>query len=250
MDKASQTETSPGIDTEFPTQAIAIVKSPFTEKFSVPRQPSLTPSVISTIKMLAPFNNSDAFIGIEEFSHIWVMFRFHQNLEQGWKPQVRPPRLGGNKKLGVFATRSSFRPNGFGLSAVKLLDITSAQNDVQLLVSGLDVVNGTPVYDIKPYIAYTDAIPEANSGFAAAPPKTIAVEFTEDANNKLNLLATAPELTRKQVVESLAQDPRPAYRKSKPLDKNEYGVAFAGLNFKWRIKDNKICVFAVSNTMN
>lgn len=230
----------------FPIQAIGKVKSPFDEKFAVPRQPGLTPSIISEVHVSQPFGTREAFAGIEGFSHIWLIFSFHQNLEQGWKAQVRPPRLGGNDKMGVFATRSSFRPNGLGMSVVKLIDIEFTRGSAILSVVGLDVVNGTPIFDIKPYIAYTDALPEAQSGYAPSPPDTREVHFTEQAILQLTRLTPETDLRQRQIAEALAQDPRPAYRKSKTVDSNEYGVGFAGLNFKWRVENHKIYVFAVT----
>lgn len=240
--------TSPHVSSTevFPIHAIGKVISPFHEKFAVPRQPGLTPSVISEIHVKEPYGTKQAFEGLEAFSHIWLIFSFHQNKEQGWKAQVRPPRLGGNEKLGVFATRSSFRPNGLGMSVVKLIDIRFNRASTVLSVTGLDVVDGTPVIDIKPYIAYTDAIADAGSGFAQAPPDTIEVVFTKQATGQLEKLSMEPELRQQQIAEALAQDPRPAYRKRKKQDDNEYGVGFAGMNFKWRLENHKIYVFAVT----
>lgn len=224
---------------------IAIVKAPFKEKFAIPRQPNLTPSVISKIVVPLPFGTPEAFAGLEDFSHVWLLFRFHHNLEQGWKAQVRPPRLGGNQKKGVFATRSSFRPNGFGMSVVPLLDICHDSNQVVLSVSGLDLVDGTPIYDIKPYIPYVDAIPDANAGFAPEPPEVMKVVFTPIATSQLQALSAVYDALEHQVKEVLAQDPRPAYRKTAKHDPHQYGTRFAEFNFRWQVVNHKIEVFEV-----
>lgn len=251
----NRTSTIESPDTDYPMAAIADVHCPFSEKFTVPRQPGLTPSVTSIIKMREPYNKPEAFNGLSLFSHIWVIFRFHQNLANGWRAQVRPPRLGGNEKLGVFATRSSFRPNGLGMSVVRLNKIHVDGQNIELHVAGLDVVNNTPVYDIKPYISYSDSVPDAGSGFAPDPPKTVAVDLTPEAMQQLKKLSTSSDLIAIQIRETLSQDPRPAYRKNKILDENIYGVAFSGLNFKWRFIDDQIFVFDIvkisdTNTMN
>ncbi|WP_338293600.1 tRNA (N6-threonylcarbamoyladenosine(37)-N6)-methyltransferase TrmO [Planctobacterium marinum] len=226
--------------------AIGQVKSPFKEKFAIPRQPNLTPSVISEVVVPLPFGTAEAFEGIEEFSHIWLLFRFHHNLQQGWKPQVRPPRLGGNQKKGVFATRSSFRPNGFGISVVPLVNVATTAQEVRLQVSGLDLADGTPIYDIKPYIAYVDAIPNAHSGFAPDAPQLMAVHFTTEALCKLKALSSDHKTIEVQVKEVLAQDPRPAYRKQAKQDAHQYGTSFDDFNFRWQVIDNKIEVFEVN----
>lgn len=238
------------VDTRFPVQAIGKVYCPFTEKFAVPRQPGLTPSIISNIYIYPPFNSVNAFEQLEQFSHIWVIFRFHQNLDQGWRPQVRPPRLGGNEKCGVFATRSSFRPNGLGLSVVELREIIPEREQTILQVSGLDVVDQTPVYDIKPYISYCDALPSAICGFASSTPETVAVTLEDNAKEQLQQLVPDPDSIARQVAEALAQDPRPAYRKAKSSDDNIYGFSFADLNFKWRVYEDKICIFEVTRARN
>lgn len=229
----------------FPVEPIGKVVAPFTEKFAVPRQSNLTPSVLSQIIIHPPYGVPEAFAGIEEFSHIWLLFRFHQNLEQGWRAQVRPPRLGGNKKRGVFATRSSFRPNGFGMSVVPLISVESDAQQVVLNVSGLDLVNDTPVYDIKPYIPYADALPEARGGFADERPATLAVCVTPAAAQQLQQLSNNASALTQQVIEVLAQDPRPAYRKLADQDTNHYGTHFGGFNFRWHVQGDTIEIFEI-----
>ncbi len=169
-------------------EPIAIIHSPFREKFVTPRQPGLTPSIRAQITFNPGFATPEAVRGLEDFSHIWLVFLFHQNWEKGWKPTVRPPRLGGNQRVGVYASRSPFRPNPIGLSAVKLLSINTDQASVSLEVQGADLIDGTPILDIKPYIPYGDSIPEATRGFAEeAPRPTLQVQFSELALKQMVL---------------------------------------------------------------
>ena len=183
-------------------QPIAYIRSPFAEKFGVPRQGNLAPHVISEIVFEPAFRNEDCVRGLENFSHIWLIWQFHCNGSE-WHPTVRPPRLGGNTRLGVFATRSPFRPNGLGLSVVKLV---SVEPGPVLRVSGADMVDGTPIYDIKPYVPYSDAIPDAAAGFTETPWEPLAVQLPE----KLPSGATPDWCAA--LRETLAQDPRPAYQ--------------------------------------
>ncbi|MBR2314527.1 MAG: tRNA (N6-threonylcarbamoyladenosine(37)-N6)-methyltransferase TrmO [Akkermansia sp.] len=183
-------------------QPIAYIRSPFAEKFGVPRQGNLAPHVISEIVFEPDFRNDDCVRGLEQFSHIWLIWQFHCNGSE-WHPTVRPPRLGGNTRLGVFATRSPFRPNGLGLSVVRLVSIEPGP---VIRVSGADMVDGTPIYDIKPYVPYSDAIPQAAAGFTGMPWEPLRVQLPE----KLPQGAT-PEWCA-ALVETLAQDPRPAYQ--------------------------------------
>ncbi len=183
-------------------EPIAHIRSPFAEKFGVPRQGNLAPHVESTIEFTPAYRNPDCLRGIEQFSHLWLIWGFDRNGGE-WSPTVRPPRLGGNTRLGVFATRSPFRPNGLGLSVVRLLAV---EEGVRLRVSGADMVDGTPIYDVKPYIPYADALPEASAG------------FTEKAWQPLRCRwdcpppADAPAHWCEALEETLAQDPRPAYQ--------------------------------------
>lgn len=226
--------------------AIGVAHSPYREKFAIPRQPGLAPSVKTTIEFFAPYNDSAMFDGIKQHSHLWVEFLFHQNLEQGWSPKVRPPRLGGNKKLGVFATRSSFRPNGIGLSVGKLLEVNDKGGQIQLVLQGLDLLDGTPIVDIKPYLPYADSIVEAQAGFAQEKPEFMRVSFTEQAIEQCKRHAAhTPEL--KQVItEVLSQDPRPAYKKNE-ADKKIYGVKLFNVNVKWQVIDNENRVVAIES---
>ncbi|MBQ2868940.1 MAG: tRNA (N6-threonylcarbamoyladenosine(37)-N6)-methyltransferase TrmO [Akkermansia sp.] len=185
-------------------QPIAYIRSPYAEKFGVPRQGNLAPHVISEIVFEPEFRNEDCVRGLEKFSHIWLIWQFHCNGSE-WHPTVRPPRLGGNTRLGVFATRSPFRPNGLGLSVVK---IVSVEPGPVIRVSGADMVDGTPIYDIKPYVPYSDAIPEAAAGFTEKTWEPLVVQLPD----KLPAKAT-PEWCA-ALQETLAQDPRPAYQQN------------------------------------
>ncbi|WP_165310539.1 tRNA (N6-threonylcarbamoyladenosine(37)-N6)-methyltransferase TrmO [Vibrio ziniensis] len=222
---------------------IATIESPYKEKFAVPRQPRLVPSARARIKLLGELNCLEAVREIEQFSHLWLLFLFDQNLEAGWKPTVRPPRLGGNERVGVLASRSTFRPNGIGMSAVEFLGINKEGDQFFIEVGSVDLVDGTPIVDIKPYIPYSDAIPEAKGGYAESEPLTISVEFSAHAQAVLNDL---PDSTVKQAVisEVLAQDPRPAYKKNKP-DNKQYAVHLYDLNIKFTISDNLVTVTTI-----
>lgn len=191
-----------------------------------------------SIELIPPYNQMDALKGLEGFSHIWVSFIFHQAIRDPqsnkWQPTVRPPRLGGNEKVGVFASRSPFRPNNLGLSVVKLLSIEQEAEKLLLHVEGLDVIDGTPVVDIKPYIPYVDAIPTATEGFATgAPEKKLAVEFTEQAEQQLKAVEN-PEQFRQLIIDVLQLDPRPAYKQSQ--EQGEYGILLGEYNIRWEVK--------------
>ena len=221
---------------------IALMQSPYQEKFAIPRQPGLVPSARGAVRLVGAFNNAHCIAGIEAFSHLWLEFIFHQTLAQGWKPKVRPPRLGGNQKVGVFATRSTFRPNGLGLSVVKLEGVSCHQGQWQLDVSGFDLLDQTPIVDIKPYVAYSDALHHVNSGFAPEAPPLMDVKFSAQATAEL---AQQPQLSQ-LIREVLAQDPRPAYRKGIE-DIHEYGMKLADHNVQWRVIEHQAVVTSVSD---
>lgn len=162
--------------THFQMTSIGVISSPYKEKFAIPRQPGLVSSAKATLTLTPPYDEPDALRGLAEFSHVWLVFAFHETMDKGWNPTVRPPRLGGNERLGVFATRSTFRPNPIGLSVAKLEGITTRNNQCQLHLSGIDLVDGTPILDIKPYIPYADNVPDAQGSYANESP---------DANMKL-----------------------------------------------------------------
>lgn len=226
-------------------QPIGIIHSPFKEKFAVPRQPGLAKSVEAELELLPPYDQQETLRGLEDFSHIWLIFLFHQNLNRNWHTTVRPPRLGGNKKVGVFASRSPFRPNPLGLSAVELIAIVYQKPRLFLRLRGTDLVDGTPVLDIKPYLPYTDSLPLAKGAFAPSEPQSIPVEFSAEAESDLvSLQAEFPHL-RQAITEILAQDPRPAYRCNK-VDSNSYGVRIYNLNLKWEMNGETALVRAIS----
>lgn len=194
--------------------------------------------------MLAPeFARAECLEGLARFSHLWLVFVFHATAEQGWQPSVRPPRLGGNQSLGVFATRSMFRPNPLGLSVVELIDIIDGEHGKELLLRGADLLDGTPILDIKPYVPYVDAIPNAAASFAATPPPLLPVTWEASALAEAASLQL-PEDLRALINEVLAQDPRPAYRAARD-DQNTYGVWLENVNVRFRVRDSVVQVLSV-----
>lgn len=221
---------------------IATVHSCFGEKFGVPRQPLLADASRASVELLPPLDNPDAVAGIGEYTHLWIIFQFHQTRGQ-WSTKVRPPRLGGNKKLGVFATRSPFRPNNIGISVVRLIEVRTSPK-VELIIGGADLVDGTPVLDIKPYIPYADSIPDARSTFAGTPPQLIAVHIPEEIQKKAAAYrddwGTDLPLLIRQVLQ---QDPKPAYQAPNP--ERIYGMKLCGFNLCWRYTDSGIEVVSL-----
>lgn len=226
-------------------EPIAILSSPYQEKFAIPRQPGLVPAARGRLWLQDDYNSPHCLQGIENFSHLWLQFIFHQTLAQGWKPLVRPPRLGGNSKVGVFATRSTFRPNGLGLSVVKLEQVGVEGGRWFLEISGFDLLDQTPVVDIKPYIAYSDALKGARSSYAQDPPPSMEVAFSESVARELS---DRPEL-QTLITQVLAQDPRPAYHRdtaSASDTARTYGVRLADHNVKWHVEGAVAIVTAVT----
>lgn len=222
-------------------QPIGYLRSPFKEKFGIPRQPGLITSANASIEFVPPYDQADAFIGLEGFSHIWLSFIFHQNKSEQWRPKVRPPRLGGNEKLGVFATRSSFRPNGIGLSVVELKRVEAHNDRSRLIIACPDIVDGTPIIDIKPYVPYSDSIDQARSGFATnAPNPKLTVAFSAGAQAVLeNSMNEFPQL-KALIEETLSLDPRPAYKAQKNSvepDTKTYGIRLYDFDVKWNMID-------------
>lgn len=219
----------------FSMRPIARIHSDFTTKFGVPRQSGLVDSLEATIIFEPEFRNSDALRGLEDFSHIWLVWVFDQAVRKEWSPTVRPPRLGGNVRMGVFATRSPFRPNPIALSCVKLEAIEqTADRGTVLRVRGADLMDGTPILDIKPYIPYADSHPEALGGFAAAPAgETLEVIIPPD------LLERVPEDRREALRGVLAQDPRPHYQED---PERVYGFGFAGMEVKFSVEGSHLTV--------
>ena len=214
---------------------IGVIHSPYQQKFGIPRQPFLAPDIVSTIELFAPYNQPDCVRGLEEFEYVWVQFVFHGNLGEGWAPLVRPPRLGGKEKKGVFATRSPHRPNPIGLSLVKLISINT-EKGVVLTVSGADLMEGTPILDIKPYITFVEAKPQAKSGFAEEKPLTLKVNWSDRALSQLQILVKSSGF---QIIveQTLAQDPRPAFHED---NRKEYGVLIDGVNVKFKVESGVV----------
>lgn len=231
-------------------QAIGVVHSCFKEKFGTPRQPGLIKEARGQIEILSPYDCDEAFIGLESFSHIWVLFIFHQHLEQGWKARVRPPRLGGNQRIGVFASRSTYRPNPIGMSVLKLDGIErvkrkNQQDTLLLSVSGLDLVEGTPVIDIKPYIPYSDAIADANGAYAASAPAAVqAIEFSDQAQKQCQAYEKNYPQLRPLIENILALDPRPAYKADKSAPQ-EFAMRILDFDLRWRQLENSVRVLAL-----
>ncbi len=216
---------------------IGTIHSPYKEKFAIPRQPGLVEDGTGQLELLAPYNQVDAVRGLEQFSHLWVIFVFHHTMEGGWHPLVRPPRLGGNAKMGVFATRSTFRPNPIGMSLVELKGIQCENSRIMLELGSLDLVDGTPVIDIKPYLPFAESHPEARAGFAqTAPDADMAVNFTPEAECQLLFHKTHYPHLKRFIYQILAQDPRPAYRK-KAQENRIYAAHILDFNVRWRVFD-------------
>ena len=229
----------------FQFEQIGVIRSPYKEKFAVPRQPGLVESASGELHLLAPYNQADAVRGLEAFSHLWVIFVFHQTMEGGWRPTVRPPRLGGNARMGVFATRSTFRPNPVGMSLVELKDIVCQKDNVVLQLGSLDLVDGTPVVDIKPYLPFAEALPDATASYAQhSPVAEMAVGFTPEVEQQLLMLEKRYPLLKTFIGEVLAQDPRPAYRKGEETGKT-YAVWLHDFNVRWRVTAEGFEVFAL-----
>ncbi len=218
---------------------IAHIRSDFSEKFGIPRQSGLVEELTAAVVFEPPYRVPDALRGLEGFSHLWLIWEFSQARREGWSPTVRPPRLGGNKRLGVFATRSPFRPNPIGLSCVRLLELRQDREQGPVLtVAGADLLDGTPIYDIKPYLPYADCKPEAVGGFASQPKGT---DLEVDCPDRL--LDCVPEGKRAALLAVLAQDPRPQYQD----DPNRvYGMAFAGLEVKFQVAGERLTVTEIS----
>lgn len=224
---------------------IGYMRSPYKEKFGIPRQPNLV-QVESYIEMIAPYNDFMAFEGIEEFSHLWIIWQFHDNKNQQHKdkfrPQVRPPRLGGNKKIGVFATRSMYRPAPLGLSVVQLKEVQKHGDTIRVYLQGSDLLDGTPILDIKPYIQYSDAVIHAESGYAQDEPERKVVIWSEQAQGLKEQLLKAKKMNSQYIDELeqvLSLDPRPAYQHD---EERVYGMNFGAFNIKFKCNQEAILI--------
>ncbi len=224
---------------EIPMTVVARVKSDFPSKFGIPRQSGLVPELESFVVFEPEFRNPDMLRGLEGFSHIWLIWNFSGNRQDGWSPTVRPPRLGGNTRMGVFATRSPFRPNPIGLSCVKLEEvILHSPQGPMLRVSGADLMDGTPIFDNKPYVPYADCQPNAVGGFADT-----AGEFLLTVDFSAALLENIPASRREALFGVLAHDPRPSYQRS---PERVYGISFAGFNVRFRVEEDRLTVTEVT----
>ncbi len=219
-------------------KVVARIRSAFSTKFGIPRQSGLVPELRSTIVFEPEYRDPEALRGLEDFSRLWLIWQFSEAKRDSWSPTVRPPRLGGNARMGVFATRSPFRPNPIGLSCVEIVGITLHSPDGPVIeVAGADLMDGTPIYDIKPYIPYADAYPEALGGFAAAGwERQLELDFPDA------LLEKVPEGSREALMGVLRNDPRPSYH-SDP--ERVYGMDFDGLNVKFSVKEKILTVISV-----
>ena len=224
------------------TKVIARIRNEFPTKFGIPRQSGLVPSLRARIVFVPEYRNAEALRGIEEFSHLWLIWGFSEVRQEGWSPTVRPPRLGGNRRMGVFATRSPFRPNPIGLSCVELIEADFNPKNPTLLVGGADLMDGTPIYDIKPYLLTTDCHPEATKGFTQEHEDyQLEVEIPDVIAKKLK-----PEKLEK-LREVLAQDPRPAYHHD---EERVYGFPFDGYEVRFRVKSNLVVVEYIKKLRN
>jgi len=223
---------------QFPLHIIARIHSDFPDKFGIPRQSGLVEELEAKIVFEPEYRNMDALRGLEDFSHIWLVWQFSKAVRSDWSPTVRPPRLGGNTRMGVFATRSPFRPNPIGLSSVRLLGVENDRTLGPVLwVAGADLMDGTPIFDIKPYLPYTDCHPEATGGFTAPlDERKVEVDFPEEL-----LTLVAPE-RQAALLGVLAQDPRPSYQDD---PQRVYGMTFGGVNVKFTVAEKCLTVQAV-----
>lgn len=231
---------------QFSFEPIGHIRSCFKEKFGIPRQPGLARDAVAKLEILPPYNREEAFRGLEVFSHLWIVFVFHQNHAEGWRATVRPPRLGGNRRIGVFASRSGFRPNPVGISAVAFEGIEMDKGRISLLLKGIDLLDGTPVLDVKPYIPYADSFPEAGGGYASDPPSAdMQVLFDDQASEAcVRREKTSLPGLRRLIVQLLEQDPRPAYR-SGNSDTRKFGIRLFDLDVRWEVEGNTIRVTAI-----
>lgn len=218
----------------FQFRPIGYIRSPFREKFGIPRQPLLVEAAEAWLELLPDYGTAEALQEIEGYSHLWIEFVFHRHLAQAWRARVRPPRLGGNRRVGVFASRSPFRPNPLGLSLVRLLGVAPGADALRLHLGGVDLLDGTPVLDIKPYLPYVEALPEARAELAPTPPQPVLrVVFSDQAREQLAALADGGRLCE-LIARLLELDPRPAYSGEGDPER-VYGMRLHDLDVRWRV---------------
>lgn len=218
-------------------KVIARIRSDFSDKFGIPRQSGVVPELRAAIVFEPDYRDPEALRGLEDFSHLWLIWQFSRAVRENWSPTVRPPRLGGNSRMGVFATRSPYRPNAIGLSSVAIVDICDTPNDGRvIIVSGADLLDGTPIYDIKPYIAYADSRPDARDGFASGDwSRSLKLDFPQSLYNAL----PPDETLRRALCGVLANDPRPSYHND---PERVYGMDFAGYNIRFSVSGDLLTV--------
>jgi tRNA-Thr(GGU) m(6)t(6)A37 methyltransferase TsaA len=228
---------------------IGTISSPYKEKFGIPRQPGLVTEVRATLTLLPPYNQPEIVRGLEGFSHVWLIFVFHGTQAQGWKPTVRPPRLGGNARVGVFATRSTFRPNPIGLSVAQLSGIQVQGSSITLELAGTDLLDGTPVLDVKPYLPYADALFQASAGFAQdAPPARQAVTFSALASEQCTRKQGQWQTDVRRLIEQiLSQDPRPSYQQGQQQEARVYAMRLYDFDLRWHYTPSGIEVLELAD---
>ena len=232
---------------DYSISAVGHIQSPYKQKFAIPRQPRLVPEAKAKLIFAPDFNREEFVRGIDEFTHIWLLFRFHETADKGYSPMVRPPRLGGNERKGVFATRATFRPNAIGMSAVKLEGIEYKNGQLSLLLAGIDLLDGTPIIDIKPYLPYSDAMLDASAGFADTRPETqMSVEFTPEVTLFVEQQTQYPDLLN-FISNVLKQDPRPAYKKQKDGEQS-YGMTLYDYNIRWQVNGEHNLVTSIEKS--
>jgi len=219
----------------FDVRPVGVLHSPFRERFGIPRQPGLVPEVPGRLVFLPPYDRPEAVEGLEAFSHVWLLFRFHANPDAGAALTVRPPRLGGNRRVGVFASRSPHRPNAIGLSVVRLEAVEQTEAGPVLRLRGVDLLDGTPVLDVKPYVPYADAVPDARGGFAAGDIARLPVRFLADAEQRLSIRPDQEEV-RAVITAVLALDPRPGYRRGVRDSDRVLGMRLYDFDLRWRVR--------------
>lgn len=232
---------------DYSISAVGHIQSPYKQKFAIPRQPRLVPEAKAKLIFAPDFNREEFVRGIDEFTHIWLLFRFHETADKGYSAMVRPPRLGGNQRKGVFATRATFRPNAIGMSAVKLEGIEYKNGQLSLLLAGIDLLDGTPIIDIKPYLPYSDAMLDASAGFADTRPETqMSVEFTPEVTLFIEQQTQYPDLLN-FISNVLKQDPRPAYKKQKDGEQS-YGMTLYDYNIRWQVNGEHNLVTSIEKS--
>jgi tRNA-Thr(GGU) m(6)t(6)A37 methyltransferase TsaA len=236
--------------TEFTYTAIATLRGPYKQKFAIPRQPNLVQEAVGEVVFEKQYADSNSLRALEQFSHLWLIWHFHETSTQGWSPLVQPPRLGGKEKVGVFASRSPFRPNSIGLSVVRNLGSAEVDGKLVLRVGGIDIMDKTPILDIKPYVVYADSVADAKSGFANKQPGSQRpITFSASAAQALTAcVANYPQL-QDFIVAVLQQDPRPAWRVRENDDK-QYGMTIYDFNIKWQFSGDEIEVNAITLSDN